>query len=265
MIDLPSFSEYKTSMQNFAAVFSLISYVAISTLYFVEREYLWAFIAWAGLLALKLLVKPLRPQAVLFSVIGLCFVFFHGLHWTSPYLQWPLDFFLTALFGFAVLRFGFKRPTEKLKWSFKFSKQEWLSIVVINVPTLAVLVWYYFTHPEVSKMFPVPDLPVWSIPLVILGVAAINGLREEIFYRGFVQPASTNKPVWFVIALQAVLFGFLHFANAFPQGWLGVFLTALWGAAIAIQYRLFKSIALSWLTHAMADALMFSIIIATKG
>ena len=251
-------------MKNFAAVFSLMSYVAISILYFVEREYLIAFGAWALLLAVKLLIKPFREQGLLFLVVGLCFVFFHGLHWTSPYLQWPLDFFLTALFGFAVLRFGFKKPSEKLKWSFKFTRNEGISIAVINIPTLAVLVWYYFSHPEVSKMFPIPNLPLWSIPLVILGVAAINGLREEIFYRGFLQPASKNNPAWFMIALQAVLFGFLHFANAFPQGWLGVFLTALWGAALAIQYRLFKSIALSWVTHAMADALMFTIIIATK-
>lgn len=180
-------------------------------------------------------------------------------------IPWPLDFCLVAIFGFVFSRFVMRRPVEKLKWSFAFSKPEVISILVINVPAIGILFWYYNSHPEVANMFPAVDFSLRSIPLVILGAAAVNGFREEIFYRGFVQPnSSLQSPVWFIVGLQAILFGFLHYSNAFPQGWLGVFLTAIWGAAIAIQYQIFKSISLAWITHAVADAIMFSIIIYTR-
>lgn len=177
----------------------------------------------------------------------------------------PLDFYLTTLFGFGILRYGIRKPTQKLKWSFSFSKWEMASIAIINIPAIAILIWYYNSNPEVANMWPVPKLSLLGVPFVVMLIASLNGLREEIFYRGLLQPVSSgSSPVWFVIGLQAVLFGFLHFMNAFPQGWLGVFLTATWGAAIAIQYHVFKSISLSWVTHAMADAIMFSIIIYTR-
>ena len=180
----------------------------------------------------------------------------------SPYLQWPVEFFLTTLFGFFVARYVLKMPGQPLKWSFRFSKVEILSIFVINVPAIAILFWYFNAHPEVAKMWPLPSLPLWSIPLVVLGVAALNGLREEIFFRGLIQTKTgASAPVWFVVCLQAVLFGFLHFEGAFPRGWMGVLLTGVWGAAIAIQYRMFRSISLAWMTHSVADAIMFSIII----
>lgn len=252
-------------MKHIPYVFSLIGYVALSYFYFVEREFILALGLWAGLLLIKVAVKPLREQVPLLLVVGACFAFFNFLHRSTHWVRWPVDFYLTTLLGFVILRFVLRRPVEKLKWSFKFSKWEWLSIFAINIPAVAILIWYYTANPEVADMWPVPNLPLWSIPLVVFGIAAINGLREEIFYRGLLQPASSEKsPVWFVIGLQAVLFGFLHFVNAFPEGWLGVAMTATWGAAIAIQYRFFKSISLSWVTHAVADAVMFSIILLTR-
>lgn len=254
-----------SKIKNITYVFWLVAYVVLSCLYFVKRDFAAAFFCWFGLLILATAIKTMRNQRELLFLIGLCFCFINLLHKVSPWLQWPLDFYLTTIFGFGVLRFGLRRPVQKLKWSFSFSKWELASIAVINVPAIAILIWYYYAHPEVANMWPVPDLPLWGIPFVVLLIAGINGLREEIFYRGLLQPVSSEtSPVWFVIGLQAVLFGFLHFMNAFPQGWLGVFLTATWGAAIAIQYKMFRSISLSWVTHAMADAIMFSIILYTR-
>lgn len=252
-------------MRHLGFVFSLLGYVGLSYLYFVERDLWLAVAAWAGLLALKVLIKPLRSQVSLCLMIGLCFGLLNGLHRLGPWLQWPFDFMLVAIFGFVFSRYVMRRPVEKLKWSFVFSKLEVISILVINVPAIAILIWYYKSHPEVAKMFPAVDFPIWSIPLLLLGVAAINGFREEIFYRGFVQPnSSLQSPAWFIVGLQAILFGFMHYSNSFPEGWLGVLLTAIWGAAIAVQYQMFKSISLAWVTHAVADAIMFSIILYTR-
>ncbi len=252
-------------MKNIIYGFWLIAYVALSYSFFVEGDYKTALYTWLVLMVLVMTLKPLREHGVLLFLVGTCFGIVNLIHRFVPWVSWPLDFYLAALVGFLSLRFGFRRPAEKLRWSFSFSKREWLSILLINVPSVAILIWYYQTHPEVAAMWPKLYLPWWSMPFVILLIAALNGLREEIFYRGLLQPASSkNSPVWFVIGLQAILFGFLHFAGAFPQGWLGVGMTAVWGAAIAIQYHVFKSISLSWITHAVADAIMFGIILYVR-
>lgn len=252
-------------MKNLLYALSFLGYSALAFLYFVERDFQMALVGWTCLLGAKTLIKPFREQAPLLFLVGLCFLFLRTLDSLSPWLQWPLDFYLTAIFGFCLLHFVIRKPPERLKWSFSFSKAEIASLFIINIPSIGILIWYYKTHPEVANMWPIPSLPLWSIPFVVFFIATINGLREEIFYRGLLQPASSGKaPLWFEIGLQALLFGFLHFMNAFPQGWLGVLLTALWGAAIAIQYRMFKSISLSWITHSVADAIMFSIIIYTR-
>lgn len=252
-------------MKQLTHIFLLLGYFVLSYLYFVEMDLVLALYSWVGLTVLTFLVKSMRQHAPLVLLVGLCFSFLNILSKTFPSLIWPFDFYLAALFGFLLLKFVIRRPIEKLKWSFVFTKIELLSIVLINVPAIFILVWYYRSNPDVANMWPSLELPVWSIPFVVLLIAAVNGLREEIFYRGLLQTASNNgSPVWFVIGLQAVLFGFLHYMNAFPQGWLGVLLTAVWGAAIAIQYRIFKSISIAWVTHAMADAIMFGIIIYTR-
>ncbi|WP_413581509.1 CPBP family intramembrane glutamic endopeptidase [Bdellovibrio sp. HCB288] len=254
-------------MQNqLTYLFSLMSYLLLSFLYFVERDFSTAFWAWIGILIAKILIKPLRQHFYLFLTIGICFSFFRFLTiFDERYLAWPVDFFLTTLIGFIFLKYVLKKPVDRLKWSFSFSRWELASVFIINIPSIAILYWYYNAHPEVSNMWPVLNVPMWSLPILVLAIALVNGLREEIFYRGFIQNNThTHSPVWYVVGLQAVLFGFLHFSNAFPQGWMGVLLTALWGAAIAIQYRIFKSFSLAWLTHAMADAIMFSIILMTR-
>lgn len=254
-------------MQNqLGFLFSLISYLIVSFLYFVKGDFSLALYVWMAVLAIKLLIKPLRQHIGLFLTVGICFSFL-GLisYFGGPYLEWPVDFFLTTLVGFIFLKYVLKKPVDRLKWSFSFSRWECLSILIINIPSVAILYWYYKTHPEVSNMLSLPSVPTWSLPLLVLAIALINGLREEIFYRGFVQNNTrSHSPAWYAIGLQAVLFGFLHFSGSFPQGWLGVLMTAFWGAAIAIQYRIFKSISLAWMTHAVADAIMFTIILATR-
>ena len=251
-------------MKKLPYVLSLISFAVLAYFNHVERDYPTALVIWLGVCGLFYAVKPLRAQAPLILLVGLCGCFRVVISNLSPIRLWPFDFYLTALFGFFIYRYIFKKPFGKLKWSFNFTKHEWASIFAINIPSIVVLLWYYSIHPEVSKTFPALDVPLWSLPFVIIVLAAINGLREELFYRGLVQTASNPSPTWFVIALQALLFGFLHYSNSFPQGWLGVGLTALWGSLIAVQYHWSKSIALAWVTHAMADACMVGIIIYTR-
>ena len=108
-------------------------------------------------------------------------------------------------------------------------------------------------------------MPVWAIPFVVVAIALINGLREEFYYRGLLQTLSSKTfSLWFIIFFQATAFGSLHFTHAFPQGWLGVAMTAAWGSLIALQYHFFRSTSLAWLTHSIADAVMFTVILTVR-
>lgn len=192
----------------------------------------------------------------------------HFLNWIcsqSMYLQWPLDFYIMAAAGFLYLKFFDRKNSLSLGWNISFTKSQILSILIINVPSVAVLHWYFMENKEVAKQWPIPELPIWAMPIFVLLIAAVNGLREEMYFRGLLQ-SQTNKDFspWFTMLFQAILFGSLHFSGAFPQGWIGVFLTALWGGAIAIQFQIFRSIKLAWLTHSIADAIMFTAILLAR-
>lgn len=156
-----------------------------------------------------------------------------------------------------------KRP--RLTWSFRFSKKQLLSVALINIPSIAILLIYFQANREVAQQWPLPAMPPWAVPFVVIAIAAVNGLREEIYYRGLLQTISSEKySCWFLISFQAISFGSLHYLGAYPQGWIGVSLTGAWGAMLALQYYYFRSIALSWLTHSIADAVMFTVIIVTR-
>lgn len=146
----------------------------------------------------------------------------------------------------------------QINWSIHLNTKHRFSILIINLPTIVILYLYFNAHKEVAQQWALPSFPKWSLHIVVILIAAINGLREELLYRGLFQSLSsaTYSP-WFIILFQAISFGTLHFMNAFPQGWLGVGLTALWVSALAIQYHFFRSISLAWLTHSIADAIMF--------
>lgn len=229
-------------------------------LYWIERSPAFAA-GLAGLfLAFSFFNKPLRAGMELTLAVTATHLLLWSLRFAPP-LNWPFDFFIVAAAGFLFIRLVF-RKTLRLKWSFKFSRKELLSVACINIPSIAVLLWYFERHPEVARQWPLPPLPAWAVPFVVILVAALNGLREEIYYRGLLQTLSMEKfSPWFVIFFQGLSFGALHFSGGFPQGWVGVALTAAWGALIAWQYLSFRSIALAWVTHSIADAVMFTVIL----
>jgi membrane protease YdiL (CAAX protease family) len=250
-------------MNFYCQAISLISYSLFFFLYWIERTPVYAAAIASFLLVASFFYVPMRQGFELALIVSLT----HLLLWSFkfvPYLSWPLDFFMVAGFGFILMRFLFKTKI-KLDWYFKFSKRQVLSVALINFPSIAVLLLYFQANREIARQWPLPSIPFWAIPFVVVLIAAVNGLREEIYYRGILQTISSEKySTWFKICFQAISFGSLHYLGAFPQGWIGVALTAAWGALIALQYHYYRSIALSWLTHSVADAIMFTVIIVTR-
>jgi hypothetical protein len=182
-----------------------------------------------------------------------------------PYLNsWPFDMFIIVGVSWFVLgRFG--NIDFSANWSIKFTKIEWLSFLFISIPSVIFLTVYFKYFPEIAKKFPLPEVPIWSLPLLVFSVALVNGLREELVYRLIFQRTflGAMAPVW-AILLQSLAFGFLHFRNGFPQGWIGVGLTTLFGILMGIQFHLTRKMSLAWLTHAFVDAAMFTIIILNR-
>lgn len=249
-------------MKSIYCTISLFFYAVFTYFFWIAHDPKSSGIVICSFAVCSYFLSELRNGLVLLSLVSVT----HLVYWLSfpsMFFQWPFDFFIMAGTGFLLLRL-FDRDTP-LIWSVPLTKSQFLSALIINIPSVFILDWYFEANKEVAQHWPFPELPIWFTPFFILLIAAINGLREEIYYRGILQSQSyRNFPSWFCVAFQAIMFGGLHYTNAFPQGWIGVSLTGLWGGAIAIQYHVFRSIKLAWITHATADAIMFTIIIMSR-
>ena len=196
--------------------------------------------------------------------IGLFFIFQYYLLGLIPYVgSWPTDLFISGLVLWGIgkiLNIDFKG-----NWNLKFSKNQWSSVIGITTLSVAVLSIYFAYHPEVSKSFPLPTMPTYLIPFATLLMAIINGLREEFFFRFILQRClSQNLHVYVAIILQALAFGLIHYEFGFPRGYLGVFLTTLFGILVGFQYHYFRSFTLTWFTHSLVDFIMFVIILMNR-
>lgn len=182
-----------------------------------------------------------------------------------PYLgDWPFDMYLIAMACILYL-VKFNKVDLTARWNFRLSRNEWTSAALITMLSVSALTIYYFNQPEVAKSFPLPELPLWSLPIVVVIAATVNALREELIYRFVLQRTfQSYMGTFWALNIQALAFGFLHYKNGFPQGWIGVILTYLFGLLIGSQFLWSRSMALIWITHALADASMFTIILAFK-
>jgi len=242
--------------------FLLVLFVtAIEWLVYVQRQF------WMG--ALILLVTfgfaqfRRHPYARALLVL---FVFHLSAAFLSlvPFMLWPVDFFLVGgIVWLALSRTIGGKATDR--WGWRWTKAEWFSIIGISVPSLFALLSYYYFYPGVAKQWPLPPMPPAAIPIAIISIAAINGLREEFVYRFILQRFLANSVLPTVaILIQASAFGFLHFTKGFPSGYVGVSLTFLFGIALGIQYYWFQSRTLTWITHSFVDLIMFTVILMSR-
>jgi len=235
-------------------------------LFFIDKNPLAALSIFAiSFFGFKLLKKT---EAKNLSLILFCFLLtfsilfinFPGIH----RIPWPADFFICGFIFQLLMRLLSIRPQTQT-WSLRFSKKMMVSIGLIVVPSLICLLLYFLNHAEVAKQWPLPEMPHWLVPFAVVLIALMNGLREEFFFRFNLQRyLASDGQIAGPILCSSILFGYMHFYNAFQQGLLGIFLTFLFGIIIGIQYRYFKSALLTWLTHSLTDTIMFFIILNYK-
>lgn len=180
------------------------------------------------------------------------------------YIPWPLDFYVASFIFFIALKIA-KCAPEKISFDWKLTRGMLFSLVMIVLSSTICLGVYFYYNQEVAKQFPDLNVPAWSLPFIILAAALINGFREELYYR-FILQNTLSRIISFrgAIIISSVLFGLIHYKASFPQGCIGVLLTTLFGLLIGLQYFFYKSVLLTALTHALTDAIMFSIILLSK-
>lgn len=255
---------YKTTSDLFLFSLTLISAHSFWTMERIDIPF-YSFIFSAVFFALK--KDALRRNV---SIVFLCFfaaVFFLSIN--LPYvgrLFWPVDLFIAStIFWFLVRKIGLL-PDTKIDWKIPNNKFAILSVPAIVIPSLVCLLIYYRFYPEVANQWPLPEMPVWAIPLAVLTIALVNGLREEFYYRFLLQSTLVNKwSKFYGLLCTSVLFGYMHFSAGFPQGYWGVLLTSLFGFIIGLQYIYFESRVLTWATHSITDAVMFAVILMSRG
>lgn len=218
----------------------------------------------AALLALTYIVSGLSQARWPLFILALAQLILEFFQRVPGLPEWPLDLYLIAGGCIVALRRD-PRIDLGMRWSFRFSGKELLSASAVILPSIAALTLYFFNHRDVAKAFPLPEVPIRTLPFLIVGAALMNGLREELMYRVILQRTfQAHLSTFWAVLIQALAFGFLHFNNGFPQGWIGVVMTFVFGILTGIQFLWSRSIALVWLTHAATDAAMFSVILAYR-
>ncbi|NCC21565.1 MAG: CPBP family intramembrane metalloprotease [Alphaproteobacteria bacterium] len=125
---------------------------------------------------------------------------------------------------------------------------------VLLMPFLVLFSWWH--RPEYFFTFPIERPQMWAA--VMLFYPLLSVWPQEIIYRSFVfhryEPAFPDAR--YAVGLSALSFGFMHvmFGN-----WIAVVLTVLGGFLIARTYRLYRSLALVCIEHALYGCLVFTI------
>jgi uncharacterized protein len=179
----------------------------------------------------------------------------------APEGTWPLP----AVVAVAVAAMLSRRRSSWLARG-RPDRLAWLLTGVTALVAPAALVVWFVTlgDPSGSVRAGVAllrELPSWSLPLVGLAFALGNAFAEEAIYRGILQTALARVvgPVS-AIPLQGLAFGAAHL-HGFPSGPAGVALAAVYGTALGVIRWRSGGLLAPWLTHVVADLVIFAIVV----
>ncbi len=96
-------------------------------------------------------------------------------------------------------------------------------------------------------------------------IALANATCEELLYRVILQSEARRLagPA-LAICFQALLFGTTHYVTGFPNGWVGVWLTLVFGLAMGLLTRWARSVWPAVLVHALCDGLIITLVVLER-
>ncbi len=220
----------------------------------------WALIGLAALASLTFYWWTTRTEAsrmaraifflvagafAFYSVIPLIFLALtrlfprNSLIWHVPGME-----FLAEMLWYAVpialvwWLFQFASPADwrerfflKLNWY----REDWALLIGFAAIT-AIAMWLYMYFVGSGSGWSALGTQKLTAAFAIFGMlsAAANALMEELWFRGYFLGISARliPPGW-GIAATSLLFGFLHFKDGIPNGWIGLILAGIYGLALA--------------------------------
>ncbi|MCP3964801.1 MAG: CPBP family intramembrane metalloprotease [Lentisphaerae bacterium] len=140
------------------------------------------------------------------------------------------------------------------------------SLLVIILSAVGLILWGWVNEFPEEVIEPLSSVSSYSKLLVmLLGLpvfAFFNAVFEEVVFRGVMQTALIKffgNRYWAII-LQASAFGFAHYAVGFPNGFIGVLMTFIYGLAIGVVKERTNGILWPILVHTLADFVIFNLV-----
>jgi len=217
--------------------------------------------------------------AVLLVVVAACVREMHAFHLaiftavltTVPFLHssfrnWPFNFFIPLLIYLVVVLAvpGYRKSLLWLRIG-RFGQDILLLVIATAVISgVALYIWYRTLNPDLSLHLKyIRDVPVWLFPLAGLGFSVFNAAVEEFVFRGAVMQAldSAFGPHGMAVAIQAWLFGAMHYREGFPNGGWGLAMTCVYGIVLGTIRRRAQGMLAPWLVHVCADMVVFVILV----
>lgn len=180
-------------------------------------------------------------------------------------VQWPLPM-LAPILAWGAIVFATPPLRRAVRW-LRPGRADLLSgfvaLGLAGASSIVLLAWAKLAHPDLRAI--VAQLPHLSPPLLLLGglvFALGNALMEELVWRGAMQTAlgAVFGAPWLALVLQAASFGVAHI-HGFPSGGLGMALAGAWGLVIGYLRLRTNGLLIPVLTHVVADATVFAILV----
>ncbi len=221
---------------------------------------------WGVALAVLLVVvagRVMEMNAFHLAIFTAAFTIVPFLH--SSFHNWPFNLCIPLLI-YLVVVLAIPRYRKSLLWLRigRFGKGiVLLAIAAAVISGIALYVWYRMLNPDLSiHLKYIRDIPVWLLPLAGLGFSVFNAAMEEFVFRGAVMQAldSAFGPHGMSVAIQAWLFGAMHYREGFPNGGWGLAMTCIYGIMLGTIRRRAQGMFAPWLVHVCADMVIFVIL-----
>jgi len=222
---------------------------------------IWSLALLSGLLLVALILRlDYAIHAALLALLTLLLVN------CFPHFQiWPFSILL-PLTAYGVIVSLTPSLRQSVGWIRKGSMNSdviRLIIITVIVSAFALVAWMLLLKPDIEHHLAlVPDVPVWTYPLIGIFFAVFNAVMEESVYRGILMEAldSALGESYWSVCIQALPFAALHYLSGFPNGGLGFIMTLVYGIMLGAIRRLSKGMLAPVVAHIAADLTIFSIV-----